>query len=85
LVSLVGALPALGGEDAKLEMRSLDEQVQEVKSELLSIATELDQPEQRPLYQSNSQVAVFVSLAAGAAWLDSLRIQIDGEPIARHV
>ncbi|HEU4430790.1 MAG TPA: hypothetical protein VFT98_18665 [Myxococcota bacterium] len=83
---LLFALPALGGDDAQLELRSLDEQVQEVKSDVLAIATELDQLEERLLYPSNTQVAVFVSLAAGDVFrLDSLQIQIDGEPVARHV
>lgn len=86
LVALIGALPALAGDDAQLEMRSLDEQVQEVKSEVLSIATDLDRLEERLLYPSNTQVAVFVSLAEGEAFrLDSVQIQIDGEPVARHV
>jgi len=78
--------PALGGDDAQREMRSLDEQVQEVKSEVLSIATELDQLEERLLYPSNTQVAVFVALAEGEAFrLDSLQVSIDGEAVARHV
>lgn len=86
LVSALVAPPALAGEDAKLELRSLDEQVQEVKSEVLSIATELDQLEERLLYPSNTQLAVFVSFAPGEDFrLDSVQIHIDGEPVARHV
>jgi hypothetical protein len=86
LISLLVASPALTGEDAKLELRSLDEQVQEVKSEVLSIATELDQLEERLLYPSNTQLAVFVSLADGEDFrLDSVQVRIDGEPVARHV
>ena len=86
LISLLVASPALAGEGAKLELRSLDEQVQEVKSEVLSIATELDQLEERLLYPSNTQLAVFVALAAGEDFrLDSVQIRIDGEPVARHV
>jgi hypothetical protein len=67
-------------------MRSLDEQVQEVKSDVLGIAAELGQLEERLLYPSSTQVAVFVSLAEGQTFrLDSVQIQIDGEPVARHV
>jgi hypothetical protein len=85
-MALAGPLPALAGDDAQLEMRSLDEQVQEVKSDVLSIATDLDRLEERLLYPSNTQVAVFVSLANGEPFrLDSVQIQIDGEPVARHV
>ena len=86
LVTLIGAPPAFAGDDTQLEMRSLDEQVQEVKSEVLSIATDLDRLEERLLYPSSTQVAVFVSLAEGESFrLDSVQIQIDGEPVARHV
>ena len=86
LFGLIAAPPLLAGPEATQEMRSLDEQVQEVKSEVLSIATELDRLEERLLYPSNTQVAVFVSLASGEAFrLDSVQIQIDGEPVARHV
>jgi hypothetical protein len=86
LVSLFAAPAVLAGDDAKREMRGLDEQVQEVKSEVLSIATELDRLEERLLYPSNTQVAVFVSLASREPFrLDSVQIQIDGEPVARHV
>jgi hypothetical protein len=67
-------------------MQSLDEQVQEIKSDVLGIAAELGRLEERLLYPSDTQVAVFVSLAEGEAFrLDSVRIQIDGELAAHHV
>ena len=72
--------------DADPEMRSLDQQVQEMKSDVLAIAAELRQLEERLLYPSGTQVAVFVSLAAEEGFeLDSLQIQIDGEPVAQHI
>jgi hypothetical protein len=71
---------------SKAQMQSLDEQVQEVKSDVLGIAAELDQLEEKLLYPSNTQVAVFVSMdKATTLRLDSMQIQIDGEPAARHV
>jgi len=67
-------------------MQSLDEQVQEVKSDVLGIAAELDQLEEKLLYPSNTQVAVFVSMDKAASFrLDSVQIQIDGQSVARHV
>ncbi len=67
-------------------MPSLDEQVQEIKSDVLAIAAELSNLEERLLYPSNTQVAVFVALAEGdALTLDSVQVQIDGEPAARHI
>jgi hypothetical protein len=71
---------------SKEQMRSLDEQVQEIKSDVLSIASELSHLEERLLYPSNTQVSVFVSLAESEALqLDSVQIQIDGEPVAHHI
>lgn len=70
----------------KAQMQSLDEQVQEIKSDVLGIAAELSRLEERLLYPSNTQVAVFVSLAEGEAFrLDSVKIQIDGNLVAHHI
>ena len=44
------------------QMRSLDEQVQEIKSDVLGIASELSNLEERLLYPTDTQIAVFVAL-----------------------
>ena len=90
LLSWIGGAPAVAqtvSKDAsKEQMQSLDEQVQEIKSDVLSIAAELSRLEERLLYPSNTQVAVFVSLAEGETFrLDSVQIQIDGELAAHHI
>jgi hypothetical protein len=74
------------GAESREQMRSLDEQVQEIKSDVLSIAAELSRLEEKLLYPSDTQVALFVSLAEGQDFrLDSVRIQIDGELVAHHI
>lgn len=71
---------------SKEQMQSLDNQVQEIKSDVLSIAAELSQLEEKLLYPSNTQVSVFVSLAEGEPFrLDWVRIGIDGQPVAHHI
>ena len=66
--------------------KSLDEQVQEIKSDVLSIASELNNLEERLLYPSNTQIAVFVSVAEGRSIdLDSARISIDGNLVSQHI
>jgi len=66
------------------QMKGLDEQVQEVKSDVLSIAAELSQLEEKLLYPSNTHVAVFVALAQGEIFrLDAVQVQIDGQ-LATH-
>jgi hypothetical protein len=68
------------------QMRGLDEQVQEVKSDVLSIAAELNQLEEKLLYPSGTQVAVFVALAKGDQMrLDAVRIEIDGQLVAHYI
>jgi hypothetical protein len=88
LCLLVAAAGSAGAaeEVGKQQMQSLDEQVQEIKSDVLGIAAELDQLEEKLLYPSHTQVAVFVSLAEGETFrLDSVQIHIDGEPVATHI
>ncbi|MGI9592861.1 MAG: hypothetical protein ACR2P8_15945 [Myxococcota bacterium] len=89
LLALLGCLVGSAGfarDDTKEQMQSLDEQVQEIKSDVLGIAAELARLEEKLLYPSNTQVAVFVSLAEGEKLrLDSVRIQLDGELVAHHI
>jgi hypothetical protein len=71
---------------SKQQMKGLDEQVQEIKSDVLEIATELNQLEEKLLYPSNTQVAVFVTLTADDTFLlDSLDVRINGEAVAHHI
>ncbi len=68
------------------QMRDLDEQVQQTKSDVLSIAAELNQLEEKLLYPSGTQVAVFVALAKGDELrLDAVRLQIDGQLVAHYI
>jgi hypothetical protein len=68
------------------QMKGLDEQVQEVKSDVLGIAAELARLEERLLYPSNTHLAVFIALARGDALrLDAVQIQIDGHPVAHSI
>lgn len=68
------------------DMRSLDGQVQEIKSDVLGIASELSSLEERLLYPSNTQIAVFVTLADEETFrLDAVQIAINGQPATHHI
>jgi hypothetical protein len=68
------------------QMRGLDEQVQEVKSDVLSIGAELGQLEEKLLYPSGTQVAIFIALAkSDELRLDAVRLQIDGQLVAHYI
>jgi hypothetical protein len=85
---LLGAhsTPGWTAEVSREQIKGLDEQVQEIKSDALGIAAELNRLEEKLLYPSNSQLAVFVSLAPGAKFrLDAVEIQVDGKAVAHHL
>jgi hypothetical protein len=69
---------------SKQELRSLDDQVQEIKSDVLGIAADLTRLEEKLLYPSNTQIAIFVSITEGQTFrLDAMQINIDGK-LATH-
>jgi hypothetical protein len=68
------------------QMKGLDEQVQEIKSDVLGIAAELNNLEEKLLYPSGTQIALFVALEDGqAVRLDSVQVALDGQPVARYI
>lgn len=84
------ACSALSGVNAQEisgdDMRSLDGQVQEIKSDVLSIASELGNLEERLLYPSNTQIALFVALDEGESFrLDAVQVEINGELATHHI
>lgn len=77
---------SLAEEVTKEQIKGLDEQVQDIKKDVLGISTELTQLEEKLLYPSNTQVSVFVSLEKGAKFrLDALKIKIDGKDVSSHI
>lgn len=73
-------------EVSKEQIRGLDEQVQDIKKDVLSISAELTQLEEKLIYPSNTQVSVFVSLVKGDKFrLDAVKIKIDGKDVTHHI
>ncbi|HZN03609.1 MAG TPA: hypothetical protein VFD06_08465 [Candidatus Polarisedimenticolia bacterium] len=82
----LGSAAGSAEQNDKQQMRGLDEQIQEIKSDVLRMAAELSQLEEKLLYPSGTQVAVFVALAKGDPMrLDSVKLQIDGKPVAHYI
>lgn len=82
----VWSATAYGQAIPREQIKGLDEQVQEIKSDVLAIGAELNQLEEKLLYPSNTQVAVFVSLVSGETFrLDSVEIQLDGNAVTHHI
>lgn len=77
---------AYGQEVTREQIKGLDEQVQEIKSDVLSIAAELNQLEEKLLYPSHTQISMFVALAKGERFrLDAVKILLDGQMVAQHL
>ena len=88
---LLGLTGVAGGaeqnkQNNKQQMKGLDEQIQEIKSDVLKMAAELSQLEEKLLYPSGTQVAVFVSIAKGDTMrLDAVKLTIDGKTAAQSI
>ena len=86
LALCLGITFASAQEIDRQQMKGLDEQVQDIKTDVLGIAAELNLLEEKLLYPSGTQVAVFVALAQGdTVRLDAVQIQIDGELVAHYI
>ena len=88
LLLLAAGLAATGSaqEISGKDLRSLDGQVQEIKSDVLDIASELSNLEERLLYPSGTQVSIFVSMGDDEDFrLDAVQIEINGELATHHI
>ena len=86
LVLSLGSGHGWAQQNNQQQMRGLDEEVQQIKSDVLGIAAELNQLEEKLLYPSGTQVAIFVALAKGDPLrLDAVRLQIDGQLVAHYI
>jgi hypothetical protein len=75
-----------GGAPQKEQIKGLDEQVQEIKSDVLAIAAELSRLEEKLLYPSGTQLSLFVSLAKDNEFrLDSIDVRIGDSNAASHI
>jgi hypothetical protein len=86
LMTVFGAGTAVSQDLAGDSMKSLDGQVQEIKSDVLDISSELRNLEERLLYPSGTQLAIFVAVGEQEDFrLDAVQIEIDGELATHHI
>ena len=75
--------PAPAGADS---FKSLDEEVQALKKEVLDLNRELFVLEEELLFPANTQVAVFVSMDVGEFFaLDSVTLKLDNKEVANYL
>jgi hypothetical protein len=86
ITALLLVSSAYAQEAPKEQSKGLDEQVQEIKTDVLSIAAQLNQLEEKLLYPSDTQIAIFISVAKGEKFrLDAVDIGLDGKSVAHHL
>jgi hypothetical protein len=72
--------------DSRQEFRSLDEDVQTLKKEVLDLNRDLFLLEEELLFPANSQVAFFISMDVGEYFaLDSVNLKIDGKEVTNYL
>jgi hypothetical protein len=72
--------------EERQRFRSLDEDVQALKKEVLDLNRDLFLLEEELLFPANSQVAFFISMDVGEYFnLDSVNLKIDGKEVANYL
>jgi hypothetical protein len=68
------------------QIKGLDEQVQDIKKNVLDLTSELSRLEEKLLFPSNSQVSLFVSIEKDDHFrLDSIQLKLDEKIVAEHL
>lgn len=68
------------------QIKGLDEQVQDIKKDVINLNSELSRLEEKLLFPSNTQMAVFVAMREGDQFrLDSVHIKLDNKVVAHHL
>ena len=73
-------------EVSKQQIKGLDEQVQDIKKDVLELTSELSLLEEKLLFPSNTQVSLFVSINGDKDFvLDSMQIKMDNKIVMQHL
>jgi hypothetical protein len=68
------------------QVNGLDEQVQDLKNDVLGISTEISRLEEKLLYPANTQISIFLMVTRGEKFrLDAVKLKIDGKEIANYI
>ena len=77
---------ALADEVSRDQIKGLDEQVQDIKKDVLNLSSELARLEEKLLFPSNTQVSLFISLHKDDDFrLDSVQLKLDNQVVAQHL
>ncbi|HVN41968.1 MAG TPA: hypothetical protein VMT50_04235 [Steroidobacteraceae bacterium] len=88
LLAAAAVLPgrAQAADPATQDARALDEQVQQLKKEVVDLNRDLFKVEEDLLYPASTQTAVFLAVDVGTFFaLDSVQVLIDGKEVANYL
>ena len=69
-----------------IRLKGLDEQVQDIKKDVIDLSAELSLLEEKLLFPSNTQVSIFVSLVQEDDFrLDGVQIKLGNKVVAHHL
>jgi hypothetical protein len=86
LLFILSITGSIAQDISREQIKGLDEQVQDIKKDVLGISAELTQLEEKLIYPSNTQVSVFVSLIKGDKFrLDAVKLKLDGKDVTHHI
>ena len=72
--------------EAAAGVRTVDQDVQALKKELVALNRDLFRLEEELLYPASTQVAVFLSVNVGTFFaLDSVQLEVDGKEVANYL
>jgi len=75
-----------GATEASPDPRTVDQNVQALKKELVDLNRDLFRLEEEILYPASTQVAVFLSVNVGTFFaLDSVQLEMDGKEVANYL
>lgn len=82
-----GVAGAQDGDSQRAELQGIDDQVQNLKKEVIDINKELSLLEEKLLFPSTTQISVFLSLAEADPdfRIDSVELSIDGQVVANYI
>jgi hypothetical protein len=68
------------------QIKGLDEQVQDIKKDVIDLTAELSRLEEKLLFPSNTQVSVFISVNDGDSFrLDTVQVKLYNAVVAHHL
>jgi hypothetical protein len=84
--AVIFSYTANADEVSRDQIKGLDEQVQDIKKDVLNLSSELARLEEKLLFPSNTQVSLFVSMNEGDDFrLDSVQLKLGEKVVAQHL